>query len=169
MSEYFLGQIIMGGFNEVPRGFARCDGQVLPIHQNAALFALMGKAYGGDGSTTFALPAMQGRTPIGASKNYPFGAMGGVEGVVIGMEHMPAHRHAINATTAVGDFRDPNFAASTAEGVEALYSPASGPRVTLAHETISAVGSGGPPTQNMQPFCVLPFLIALTGVMPSPS
>lgn len=166
MSEFFMGQIIMGGFGTTPRGFAACDGQILPVQQNRPLFSLIGDAFGGDNVNTFGLPDMRGRAPVGVSKNYGFGARGGVESVTLTEQHLPSHTHSLRGATAIGDLRAPNYAARTSDEAEALYAAASGARVNLAQETIEPVGNSMP-ANNMQPFCTVQFIVALTGVFPT--
>src|ERR1700693_2766888 len=105
MSNVFLGQISMFGGNFAPRGFALCNGQTLPITQNAALFSLLGTTYGGNGQTTFALPNLQSRLPVHQGQgpglsNYVMGQTGGATAVTINSTTMPAHSHTFNATTA---------------------------------------------------------------------
>ena len=125
MSEFFIGQIMMAGFSFAPKYFGQCNGQLLPIAQNQALFSLLGTQYGGNGTTTFALPDLRSRTPIGyASSVDPgwqppavqIGQTGGVENVTLLQTNIPAHTHAMNASTSPGDNRIPAtrvFATST--------------------------------------------------------
>ena len=104
--ETYLGQILMVVFNFAPKGWALCNGQLLPINQNQALFSLLGTYYGGDGRTNFALPNLQGRVPVhqgsNGSSNYVMGAMGGVETVALGVNNLPSHSHAANCSTTQG-------------------------------------------------------------------
>lgn len=166
MSECYTGQIIMGGFKTIPQGFAACDGQLLKIQYNQALFALLGTRYGGDGKTTFALPDLRGRAPIGSSKNYPTGAVGGRESVTLTTDNLPSHTHTVRATTTVADTRLPGYAAQIPADEGALYATASGARATLSRDTSTPTGDGFP-LNNMQPFCTLQFLICITGVFPA--
>lgn len=165
MTEIFLGQILPAAFQFAPKGFAQCNGQLLPIAQNQALFSLLGTQYGGDGRVTFALPDLRGRTPIGASNQNPVGATGGSENVTLLPQNLPTHVHQLAGTNAATTTRNPNgalFGTSTAN----LYAPAGGPQVTLAPQSIANSG-GTQPHGNMQPFRTINFCIALTGIFPS--
>lgn len=166
MSDFFIGQVMPTGFAFAPRGFALCNGQSLPIAQNQALFALLGTQFGGDGVTTFMLPDLRGRTPVGSNGNYPTGAVAGVENVTLTTQTMPQHNHLANGTTAAGTGHNPinNFYGSVAS--EALYASSSGPQVALNSGMLSSTG-GAQPHPNMQPFSVINFCIALTGIFPS--
>lgn len=165
MLGYFVGQIVMGGFASTPKDFAACDGQEMDKDQSKVLFSLLGHQYGGAGQT-FRLPDLRGRAPICASKNYAYGASGGAERVSLGVQHLPSHSHAVRAITGPADFRTPTYPARTDDTVEALYAPATGQRVNLAYETIASTGAGAS-IENMQPFCAVPFAIALTGIYPT--
>ncbi|MDN5848789.1 MAG: tail fiber protein [Nitrococcus sp.] len=170
MSEVILGQVVPVAFGFAPRGFALCDGQLLSIAQNSALFALLGTQYGGDGKTTFALPDLRGRTPVGYGSStlgdVPIGETAGAETVTLTAAELPAHVHQSNGTTAAGGLRNPTgalYGAATA----ATYAPAaSGSQVTLNAQTLAAVGQGQA-HENMQPFCTVNFCIAITGIFPS--
>jgi microcystin-dependent protein len=166
MSDFFVGQVMLSGYPFAPRGFAMCNGQTLPISQNQALFALIGTQFGGNGVTTFLLPDLRGRTPLGSSSNYPVGTVGGVENVTLTTQTIPQHTHLGNGTPAAGTERNAtnNFYGSVAS--EALYAPASGTQVILNAATLSNTG-GSQPHPNMQPFSVINFCIALTGIFPS--
>jgi len=174
MSETFLGQVLMAGFAFAPRGFAQCNGQFLPISQNQALFALLGTQFGGDGRVTFALPDLRGRTPIGfASSVDPswqpppmqIGERAGTEAVTLTSANLPNHGHAVAGTTLDGTTRNPNNAIFARTG-ESLYGPATGNLVPLASNSVSPAG-GNQPHANMQPYAVINFCIALTGIFPS--
>ena len=167
MSEPFLAEIRIVGFNFAPRGWALCDGQILPINQNQSLYALLGTTYGGDGRTSFALPDLRGRTPIHAGQgsglsNRPLGSKSGEEAHILAAGEMPQHDHAAQAST------DPVSAPVAAERVladAAIYHDATN-KVALAPESISNEGNGqGHP--NMQPYLALNFCIALQGLFPS--
>lgn len=174
MSEVFLGQIMLTAFNFAPRGFALCNGQLLSISQNQALFSLLGTQYGGDGITTFALPDLRGRAPVGAGASadpswqpspYVQGEKGGVESVTLTQAQMPAHVHQFQGTSAAGTSRNPTdklYGTDTA----ALYAPSTGAQVPLNPATLSNAGSTGP-HENMQPFKVINYCIALNGIYPS--
>lgn len=176
MSEVFIGQIMATAFNFAPRGFALCNGQLMAISQNSALFSLLGTQYGGDGRTTFALPNLQGRVPVGAGPSadpswqpapHPIGAAGGVESVALTPGNMPAHHHQWQGTAADGSSRNP-LGKLYGGGANALYAPANGAQVALAGGTLAAAGSNQP-HENMQPFKVINFCIALQGIFPSRS
>ena len=175
MAECYIGQIMLSGFGFAPRGFAACNGQTLPISQNQALFVLLGTAYGGDGRTTFALPNLQGRTPVHTGPSvdpawqptvYTQGQVAGAENVTLQLTQLPAHSHLANALTTAGAIKNPTNSLYGGSGTEAIYGPANGTQVPLASQTLSSVGGGGA-HNNMQPFRVVNFSIALTGIFPS--
>ena len=175
MSEFFVGQIMLAGFKFAPRYFALCDGQLLPINQNQALFSLLGTQFGGNGTTTFALPDMRGRTPVAAGSSadpawqptpYAMGERGGLEAVPLTDATMPVHGHTMQGTSAAGAGHNPAGALYGNSGSENLYGPSSGPQVTLAPQSIGMTGSGLP-HENMQPYRVINFAIALQGIFPS--
>jgi microcystin-dependent protein len=174
MSDYFIGQIMLSGFNFAPRNFAMCNGQTMPINQYQAVFALLGTVYGGNGVTTFQLPDLRGRTPVGYGNNpavgvnYNIGQTFGVENVTLNSAQVPVHTHAINATTTAGTIRDP---ANSIYGVPANsgqgYATAGGGGMTqlYAQQLQNAGGSQG--HSNLQPYSVLNFSICLYGIFPS--
>ncbi|HLZ66156.1 MAG TPA: tail fiber protein [Aliidongia sp.] len=180
VTEVYLGQIMMTGFNFAQRGFALCNGQLLSISQNAALFSLLGVNYGGNGTTTFQLPNLQGRVPAGAGNSadpawqpapYTIGQPGGTENVTLIQANLPMHSHAFAATTSAGTakFVTPGTdilgqAGSTTQ--ESVYAPSTSGLVQLAASTIGPQGGNGPHA-NMQPFRVINFNIALSGVYPA--
>ena len=166
MLEPFIGQTIMVGFNFAPRGWAFCNGQLLAIAQNTALFSLLGTTYGGNGQTTFALPDLRGRTPVGAY-GFPvtLGERAGVENVTLATSQIPAHAHSVNASTAPGTTRNPgNALYGTTPAL--LHGPSSGSPVQLDARTIAQAG-GSQPHNNMQPYLAVNFCIALMGIFPS--
>jgi microcystin-dependent protein len=174
MSEFFIGQIMMAGFGFAPKFWAQCNGQLLPINQNQALFSLLGTQYGGNGTTNFALPDLRSRTPIGyASSVDPswqppavqIGQAAGVENVTLLSTNLPSHSHQLNATTGNGTTRNPNNAIYANSAVP-LFSASSGPAVPLNPATVGAVG-GNQPHPNLQPYSVINFCIALSGIFPS--
>lgn len=176
MSDYFLGQIMLTGFGFAPKGFALCNGQILPINQNPALFALLGISYGGNGTTTFSLPDLRGRTPVGFGSSvdggwqpapYVLGQPVGVESVTLGVSQMPQHTHLLGATTQNGADRSPTNTIYGTAAAEALYGP-SGTNVALANGQVLPSG-GSQAHPNMQPYEVINYNIALTGVFPSRS
>jgi len=179
MSEFFIGQIMMAGFNFAPKFWALCNGQLLPINQNQALFSLLGTQYGGNGTTNFALPDLRSRTPIGyASSVDPswqppsvqIGQAAGVENVTLLSTNLPAHTHSMNASTSPGDNRNPStrvFATSTNTSSAAnIYAPSTGALVPLNQQTVQPNG-GSQPHSNIQPYTTINFCIALSGIFPS--
>lgn len=180
MSEFFIGQIMMAGFGFAPRYWAQCNGQLMPIAQNQALFSLLGTQYGGNGVNNFALPDLRGRTPVGyASSVDPawqppsvqVGQIGGQENVTLLPSQIPTHTHALHATTGPANSRLPSsraFAATTSSAGSApkIYGPATGPQVPLAAATVGVTG-GLQAHPNMQPYTTINFCIALQGIFPS--
>ncbi len=173
MSEFFIGQIMMAGFNFAPKFWALSNGQLLPINQNQALFSLLGTQYGGNGTTNFALPDLRSRTPIGyASSVDPswqppsvqIGQSSGVENVTLLSTNLPAHSHQVNATTANGSTRNPNNAIYANTTVPLHAAPSS--LVPLNPATVAPSG-GNQPHPNLQPYSVINFCIALSGIFPS--
>jgi microcystin-dependent protein len=171
MAEPFVGEIRLFGFSFAPRGFALCNGQTLAISQNQALFALLGTTYGGNGSTTFALPDLQGRTPIhlGTSSQGSTvqGAIAGAEQVTLTINTIPAHTHQLMGTSATADKKPAaghSFANDTSPAVD-FYAPP-GPIVTINPQSIANAG-GSQPHANVQPYLVLNYCIALQGIFPS--
>lgn len=169
MSEPFISEIRMVGFNFPPNGWARCDGQLLPISQNDALFALIGTMYGGNGQTTFALPDLRGRVPIHVGQGPGLtprtqGAPVGSDSVQLTQNQMPAHNHTIRSADAPADSPDPTVRAL---GVarKLMYSQESG-TATLHENTLSTAGGGGS-HPNVQPYTAINFVIALFGIFPS--
>lgn len=181
MSDFFIGQIMMTGFSFAPRSFAQCNGQLLPINQNQALFALLGTQFGGDGVSNFGLPDLRSRTPVGFASSaetgwqpppMQMGQRGGSESVTLSATNVPAHTHTMNASTAAGDNRNPRdhvFAASTNTAPNPalnLYAAANGPTVMLSGQTLANSG-GNQAHPNLQPYTTINFCIALTGIFPS--
>jgi microcystin-dependent protein len=173
MSTQYVGEIRLFGFNFAPLGWALCNGQLLPIAQNTALFSLLGTFYGGDGKTTFALPNLQGRVPLhqGAgvgSTSYLVGQVGGSPEVTLTKNQMPAHHHLVRAYDGTATATNP-AGAVLAQTSTPSYAPA-GPTslVSLAHGTLTDTGEGQA-VSLLQPFLVLNFCIALTGIYPSRS
>lgn len=174
MSEFFLGQIMMTGFSFAPKYFAQCNGQLIPISQNQALFSLLGTQYGGNGTTNFALPDLRSRTPVGYAPSvdpgWPplgmsIGQTGGVENVTLLSNNLPAHSHTVNAQTSPGTTRIPRAASLAISPSAAIYTAAD-PAVPLSSNAIGNAGATQPHT-NMQPYAALNFCIALSGIFPS--
>jgi microcystin-dependent protein len=170
MAEPFLGQLMCVGFNFAPRGWALCNGQLLSISQNSALFSLLGTTYGGNGTTTFALPNLQGRVPAhtGGPSNYIQGELLGFDSVSLITAQIPSHTHAVNADGANGSQPGPigNYPAADGAGVTAEYSTAFSGQMNA---NMIAPAGGGLPHENRQPTLVLNWIIALEGVFPSRS
>lgn len=163
MSEPFLSEIKIVSFNFPPKGWAQCNGQLLPINQNQALFSLLGTTYGGNGQTTFALPDLRSRIPIHFGAGHTLGEAAGSESVTLTLSQMPAHNHPVSASNA-----DPTQGLPTgnmwANGSGA-YSSGS-PNSAMNPASISNVG-GNQAHTNVQPYLVLNFIIALQGIFPS--
>jgi microcystin-dependent protein len=166
MAEPFLSEIRIFSFNFAPRGWALCNGQLLPINQNQALFSLLGTTYGGDGRVNFALPDLQGRVPIHMGAGHTEGERGGEQAHTLSISEVPTHAHSTNATSAAATAGNPSSARllSTAAGAN-LYAGASN-FAPLDSQAITNVG-GSQAHLNMQPFLVLNFSIALQGIFPS--
>ena len=164
MSEPFLAEIRMFGFTFAPRGWALCDGQILPIAQNQSLYSLLGTTYGGDGRTSFALPDLRGRTPIHVSTQHPLGQRSGSETHTLTAREMPAHAHAWRTAADPADLQAPGPNRSMTRSSVNAYAP--GPASTnLAAEMLNPQG-GNLPHNNRQPYLGLTFIIALQGVYP---
>lgn len=170
--ETYLGQILMVVFNFAPKGWALCNGQLLPINQNQALFSLLGTYYGGDGRTNFALPNLQGRVPIHQGSNgvgnYVMGAMGGVETVALGVNNLPSHNHPANCSTTQGTNVSPakNYWSEVSQGAKALSAYAGTTNAQMASGAIGTTG-GNVPVSVVQPYLCLNFIISLVGIFPS--
>jgi len=168
MSDQFVAEIRIFPFNFPPTGWAFCNGQLMPISQNTALFALLGTTYGGDGKSTFALPDMQGNAPMQPGQGQglslrDLGEMSGVESITLLQSEIPLHTHAAN-----GSDEDDN---STLPGgnsygkLSVVYAPANSVLGTMAPQSLAPAG-GGLPHNNMQPYLTLNFCIALQGIFP---
>lgn len=163
MSEPFLSEIRMMSFGFAPRGWAQCNGQLLPINQNQALFALLGTTYGGNGQTNFALPDLRGRAAIGQGSGLALGQRLGVESHVLSINEMPLHTHAVNASRTSADSAVASNAVFAA--TNNLYGGAAS-LTNLAASASTTVG-GSQAHNNMQPFLTINFCIALQGIFPS--
>lgn len=170
MSEPFVGEIRMFAGNFAPRGWAFCDGQLLAVSQNDALFSLLGTIYGGDGRTTFGLPDLRGRLPMhaGTGPGLPprrLGAKEGAENVTLTVNQLPSHSHPINATTNAAGGNSPQDGLVGDSPSVDLFSE-SAPSVGLSGNAVTAVGGNRPHT-NLMPFLCVNFIIALFGIYPS--
>ena len=162
MAEPFLGEIKVVSFNLPPKGWALCNGQLLPINQNQALFSLLGTTYGGNGVTTFALPNFQGRVPAHFGGELALGESAGEDAHTLTLSEVPAHTHAMRASALPAQLGDPAGMYWAATGDNG-YSTA--PNTTMHPSLASSVG-GGQPHENRQPSLVLNFVIALVGIFP---
>jgi microcystin-dependent protein len=160
MSEPFMGEIKLTAFNFAPKGWALCNGQLLPINQNQALFSILGTTYGGNGQTTFALPDLRGRVPIYQGQGFTEGQAGGEEAHTLVKNELPQHNHPFQASSTNADAPDPTILAKSNN----VYG-ASGNLTTLSPASIGSTGSQ--PHENMQPYLVISFCIALQGIFPS--
>ena len=175
----FVAEIRIFPFNFAPKGWAFCDGQLLPISQFTALFSLLGTTYGGDGKSTFGLPDLQGRTPIfdgqlAGGNLYVLGEMGGSEVVTVLTTEMAAHNHTVNASTAAGSTSDPsgnmlaegqwNDGQGGSGGVQ-YYTATTSTTTTMGFFQVGLTG-GSIPHNNMMPYLTLNFCIAMQGVYP---
>jgi len=165
MSEPFLSEIRIMSFGYAPKGWAQCNGQLLPINQNQALFALLGTTYGGNGQTTFALPDLRDRVPIHTGNGHVLGERAGEEAHTLAVAELPAHTHVLAGTSTNADSPIPTGNLLGAAN-NAYASPAN--LTTLHPSTISSAG-GSQPHENRQPFLALNFCIALQGIFPSTS
>ncbi len=172
MSDQFVAEIRIFPFNFPPTGWAFCDGQLMPISQNTALFSLLGTTYGGDGKSTFALPDMQGNAPMQPGQGQglslrDLGELSGVESITLLQSEMPFHTHQL--LTAVQDLGDLGAPASnralSRSGKGSAYKTNPTNNATMALQTIAPAG-GGLPHNNMQPYLTLNFCIALQGIFP---
>ncbi len=164
MSTPFLSEIRLMSFNFAPKGWAFCNGQLMPINQNQPLFALLGTTYGGDGRLTFALPDLRSRVPMHVGSNYSLGQRGGEDSHTLTLNELPSHTHSLQANPSSGTTGVPsgNVLASAA-----AYSPSSSTTPFNA-SSISTVG-GSQAHGNDQPYLVLTYCIALQGIFPSRS
>lgn len=174
MSDQFIAEIRIFASNFAPQGWAFCNGQLMSISQNTALFSLLGTTYGGNGMTNFALPNFQGVSPIhpgqGAGLSLrDLGETGGTETVTLLAAEIPAHTHAANCNSGMGDQYGPpgNFWATDAGGNDE-YNAAATPNITMAAGALGPTG-GNTPHSNLQPYLVLNFCIALQGIFPARS
>jgi microcystin-dependent protein len=184
MADPFLAEIRMFGFNFAPRGWAKCDGQILPINQNQSLYALLGTTYGGDGRTTFALPDLRSRTPAhpnhsgGLPQSLTLGQKKGAETHQLDVNEMPAHNHTVTATGDQGSDNSINSVpadgatntfASQARGDAAFYNANDTSSLVYMDATTLSNAGASSAHNNMQPSLTINFCIALTGLFPSRS
>lgn len=179
MVDSYMGEIRLFPHGVIPAGWLAADGRLLNVAQNTALFALLGTAYGGNGTTTFALPDLRGRVPIGTGKDnegtlYPLGTIGGVETVTLTIDQIPLHNHRFQACAAIGSAKrsgrpkDSHLASVALDDDSKhrfLYKNEGQPNVTLHAQSLGTTGSQRPHT-NMQPFSVATYCICVTGAFP---
>jgi len=163
MSEPFLSEIKILSFGFAPKGWAFCDGQVMPINQNQALFSLLGTTYGGNGITTFALPNLQSRVPVHMGAGLTLGQQGGEETHTLVINELPAHSHVVTASKIAASVSAPTNAL-WANGGKDNY--AATPNTSMNSAAILPAGSGGA-HENRPPYLALNFCIALAGIFPS--
>jgi len=166
MAEPFLSEIRIMSFNFAPKGWAMCNGQLLPINQNQALFSLLGTTYGGNGQTTFGLPNLQGDVPIHVGNGHTLGETAGGSSVTLSQQQMPQHTHQLNGSSNVGAAIIPTGNTLSTTPNQIYTQPAA-----LTSLSPSSVGNAGGSQahNNMMPYLVLNFCIALQGIFPSQS
>jgi len=171
MSEPFIGEIRIFGGNFPPRGWALCNGQLLSISQNTALFSLLGTFYGGNGQSTFALPDLRGRVPVHQGGGYDLGEVAGAETVALNQNQIPAHSHTVAASTATPPAAGTGVTLTDSQlyvpgqlGKPRLYT-ADAPNVAMSPQAV-AIAGGGLPHNNMAPYLAITYIIALEGIYP---
>jgi microcystin-dependent protein len=164
MSNPFIGEIRLVGFNFAPAGWAPCDGRLLPISQNDALFALLGTTYGGDGQTTFALPDLRSRVPMHQGNGHALGEVGGTETVTLTTDQMASHPHVPQARNAGAATGPAGNVWATSAALQ--FATASSPLQPMNAGAVGSTG-GSQPHDNMLPFQAVNFVIALEGIFPS--
>jgi microcystin-dependent protein len=166
MAEPFLSEIRLMSFNFAPKGWAACNGQLLPINQNQALFSLLGTTFGGDGRVNFALPDLRARTPIHVGNGHTVGERGGEQAHTLSVTEIPTHVHSAMASPSNGDVATPG--GSVLAAASGLYLQPPSALTSLDPSSVTKVG-GGQAHLNMQPFLTVMFCIALQGIFPSPN
>jgi microcystin-dependent protein len=174
MSDPFLGEIRLFGGNFAPRGWSFCDGSLLAISQNDALFALLGTTYGGDGQSTFGLPDLRGRLPIHmgtqpGGPTYTLGESAGSESVTLTQAQMPAHSHALLASQSPAEGADPRGNVLAGSDSSNFYGPANADKAAAMNPGFVGQTGGSQPHDNLQPFLCVSFIIALEGIFPQQS
>lgn len=173
MADPFVAEIRIFPFNFAPRGWAWCDGQLMPLSQNTALFSLLGTTYGGDGRSNFALPDLQGRAPMQPGQGpglslHDLGESGGSETVTLLESEIPAHSHSMNGQGSNANLNDPSGAVlARAFGGGNLYKQSAGANLTPLSDQSIAPAGGDQPHNNMQPYLGMNYIIALEGIYPS--
>lgn len=168
-SQPFIGNIMMAGFNYAPSGWLLCNGQIIPILDNEALFQLIGTTFGGNGETNFALPDLRSRVPVHQGQgpglsSYFMGQSGGTEAVTLTTNQIPAHNHSINASTTSGSFLSPsnNYVSQNADGIDSYSSSTTG----ILNTSSMGMSGGNQPHSNIQPCLAINFSIAMFGIFP---
>ena len=170
MADPFVAEIRIFAGNFAPKGWATCDGQILPLSQNTALFSLLGTTYGGDGKSNFALPNLQGSAPMAPGQGpglslRDLGETGGSETVSLLGSEIPAHTHQLRAVNDVGDTNTPTNLSIARSSGAAIFNTATAPLTTMSNLSLTPAG-GNNPHNNLQPYLTLLFIIALQGVYP---
>lgn len=173
-TEPFVAEISVYGFNFEPQGSAFCNGQLLPIAQNTALFSLLGTTYGGNGQTNFQLPDLQGRSGLHVGQgpglsNYQLGQTGGADNVTLTTAQMPIHTHSMPVSPNAADQQSPSASAYLAKPRDPAYAAANNGTVDMESDVLSVVGTAPQPHENRPPYLGLNFCIALQGIFPSRS
>jgi len=163
----FLSEIRIMSFGFAPKGWALCDGQLLPINQYQALFALLGTTYGGDGRVNFALPNLMGRTPISEGAGFTLGELAGEQTHTLTASEMPTHTHSVIPSTSAADVADPRAAYLT-NSATTNFDAATSATQYMASNALTVTGGGGP-HENRPPYLTVNICIALTGIFPSQS
>ncbi len=167
MPNGYLGEIRLMSFGFPPRGWKECNGQLLPVNQNQALYSLLGTTYGGDRRVNFALPDLRGRVPIHVGSGHPRGERGGEVNHALSIAELPHHAHVLSAASGLANSETPGGAV-LARSLHPVYgTAATGGLVALSPNAVSRVG-GSQAHVNMQPFCTLFFCICIQGAFPSP-
>lgn len=166
MAEPFLSEIRIFSFEFAPKGWALCNGQLLPINQNQALFSLLGTTFGGDGRVNFALPDLRTRTPIHVGSGHTLGERGGEQAHTLSISELPTHTHVVSGSANPGTTNRPN---NTVLATNSSNTYANGSNLVAMKPQSSANTGGSQAHLNMQPFLTLNFCIALQGIFPSPN
>jgi microcystin-dependent protein len=168
MSDPYIGEIRLFAGNFAPVGWALCQGQLMPISENDALFNLIGTTFGGDGQSNFGLPDLQGRVPVHRSASMTVGEMAGVESVTLNTNQVAAHAHAFQATSALANQPTPGGNLPAQSGTMQWYL-ADAPTTQLSPDALLPFQGGNQPHENMPPYLVLNYIISLFGIFPTPT
>jgi microcystin-dependent protein len=167
MDDHYLGEIRMFAGSRAPRGWALCDGQLLQISGNDALYTLLGTTYGGDGISNFGLPDLRGRAPVHQSSSFAVGQSAGVEQVVLTTSELPAHTHYAHVQPAKGETGNPENQ-YWAQSTTTTYTSTTTPHSPMNESAVSGIG-GNRPHNNMMPFTTISFMISTWGIFPAES